>query len=194
MASSPSGRRRATATDGKTITYTPEDDFLGVVTFSYTLSDGALTDTANVTLTVLPVADLAVSQQVRGTMSGLEFTLVARNLGPQPAPGAVISDTFHPAVGTTINWTCAASGGAVCPNETGSGDIEETLTTLPANSVLTYTVDTSGGTNLIVWNTVTIQEPATMFDVIQDNNIATRPTLYRLILPVIYKNADFSTP
>ena len=49
------------------------------------------------------------------------------------------------------------------------------MTTFPANSVLTYTVDASGGTNEIVWNTVTIQEPATMFDVIQDNNIARQP-------------------
>ena len=70
----------------------------------------------SVTATFYANADLAVSQQVRGTMSGLEFTLVARNLGPQPANGAVISDTFHPAVGTTINWTCVASGGAACPN------------------------------------------------------------------------------
>jgi hypothetical protein len=38
-------------------TYEPEPDFFGVVTFDYTASDGELTDTATVTLTVLDVAE-----------------------------------------------------------------------------------------------------------------------------------------
>jgi hypothetical protein len=180
-------------TDGKTIAYTPEDDFLGEVTFSYIISDGALTDTADITLTVLPVADLAVSQRISATISGYNIFIVARNLGPRDviSPGAVISDTFHPAIGSTINWTCVASGGAVCPNANGTGNLEETLTTFPANSVMTYTVSASGGTNVIVWNTVTITAPDTMFDVIQNNNRDAQPTVYRIVLPVIYKDASF---
>jgi hypothetical protein len=104
------------------------------------------------------------------------------------ATPAVRSNTVHPAVGTAINWTCVADGGAICPNANGSGDIEETLLTFPAGSVLTYTVSANGGTNEIVLNTVTITAPDTMFDVIQENNIASRPTLYRVILPLVFRN------
>jgi|GEM_PF-4661388 len=125
--------------------------------------------------------------------------------------GALITVTLQP-TGTVLctavadgngDWTCTPTtplpegeaeihvvAGDDEGNESGSGDIEETLTTFPANSVLTYTVSASGGTNEIVWNTVTITPPATMFDVIQENNIASRPTVYRLILPVVYKNAS----
>jgi len=39
-------------TDGSTITYTPATDFTGMETFTYIASDGVLTDTATVTVTV----------------------------------------------------------------------------------------------------------------------------------------------
>ncbi|MBL0164087.1 MAG: DUF11 domain-containing protein [Xanthomonadales bacterium] len=38
-------------------------------------------------------------------------------------------------------WTCAGFGGAVCPADTGSGAIEETIATLPFNSSLTYSIE-----------------------------------------------------
>src|SRR5205085_2262459 len=37
-------------------------------------------------------------------------------------------------------WTCSATGGAVCPNASGAGDLNETLATFPAGSTVTYTV------------------------------------------------------
>lgn len=40
---------------GSGILYTPDPDFVGVDTFTYTISDGIATDTATVTITVLPV-------------------------------------------------------------------------------------------------------------------------------------------
>ena len=39
------------------LTYTPPADFIGTATFAYTVTDGSLTDTALVTLTVTPVND-----------------------------------------------------------------------------------------------------------------------------------------
>ncbi|MBX3057121.1 MAG: cadherin-like domain-containing protein [Anaerolineae bacterium] len=39
------------------ILYTPAPDFIGTDTFTYTITDGVLTDTAVVTVTVLPVDD-----------------------------------------------------------------------------------------------------------------------------------------
>ena len=47
--------------DGVTLTYTPPADFNGLTSFTYTASDGALTDDAQVFLDVLPVNDAPVA-------------------------------------------------------------------------------------------------------------------------------------
>jgi hypothetical protein len=49
-----------TSTDGTTVTYTPTLDFNGDDVFSYTISDGGLTDSAIVTVTVQPVPEGAI--------------------------------------------------------------------------------------------------------------------------------------
>ncbi len=175
-------------TDGATIVYTPTAGYLGEDSFAYTINDGVSEDNGQVTVTVLPVADLAVAQTVRGTISGLEFILVARNLGPRSASGAVISDTFPPSLGN-ITWTCTAAGGAACPNASGANHIEETLATFPSGGVVTYTVAANIVVSTIENNTVTITPPAGTFDLVLSNNSATRPTLYRIILPLVYRNA-----
>jgi hypothetical protein len=51
------GSHGLVATDGVTVTYTPDPDWHGTDTFSYTVSDGSLTDTALVAVTVTPVND-----------------------------------------------------------------------------------------------------------------------------------------
>ncbi len=50
------------SSDGTTVTYTPTLNFYGGDTFSYTISDGELTDTASVSLTVTPVNDPPTAQ------------------------------------------------------------------------------------------------------------------------------------
>ena len=49
-----------TQTDGESLQYTPEADFFGEDTFLYTVSDGAATASATVTVTVAPVNDAPV--------------------------------------------------------------------------------------------------------------------------------------
>ncbi len=44
-------------TNGANVIYTPDPNFFGTDTFTYTVSDGGLTDTATVTVTVQPVND-----------------------------------------------------------------------------------------------------------------------------------------
>jgi hypothetical protein len=51
----------------------------------------------------------------------------------------VITDPM-PAGITAFAWTCAASGGASCPNASGTGGIQETVPTFPAGGELVYTV------------------------------------------------------
>ncbi len=174
-------------TDGATIIYTPTTEFLGTDTFIYTISDGELVDSAQVTVTVSPVADLSVEQTREAIMGGLKFTIVARNLGPRPANGAVISDVF-PSVLTNINWTCESAGGAACPNASGSGDIQDTLSTFPSGGVVTYTVTTLIGEGGIAFNTVNITPPAGVMDIVMSNNTASVPTIYLVELSVIFRD------
>ena len=54
------------ACDESSCTYTPDSDFHGVDTFSYTVSDGVETATATVTVTVDPVNDLPVAADDTG--------------------------------------------------------------------------------------------------------------------------------
>jgi len=185
-------------TNGATIIYTPTADYLGTDNLTYTITDGEFQATAQVTLTVLPVADLEVTQDIRATLSGYRIIIVVRNLGARDviAPGAVLSDTFPAALGA-VEWRCAAAGGAVCPRGglPGTtiimGNLHERLTTFPANSVLTYTITADQETDEPVSNVVTITEPATMFDWDQSNNRAALMTGHRIILPFILKNYQF---
>lgn len=142
----------------------------------------------SVTATFNANADLAASQQIRATFSGYEIIIVASNLGPQPAPGAVVSDTF-PSNLTDITWTCEASGGASCAASGAGQVLTETLISFPAGGVVTYTVTASESSNEIQYNTVTITPPEDIFDPNPDNNSDSAPLSYRLILPIIYKNA-----
>jgi len=175
------------ATDGATIVYTPTAGYLGSDVFTYTISDGELEDSAQVTLTISPVADLSVEQTREAIMGGLKFTIVARNLGPRPANGAVISDVI-PSVLTNINWTCEGADGATCPNASGTGDIHDTLSTFPSGGVVTYTITTLIGEGGIAFNTVSIMPPVGVMDVVMSNNTASVPTIYLVELSVIFRH------
>ncbi|MCQ4349164.1 cadherin-like domain-containing protein [Pseudomonas stutzeri] len=55
--------------DVRSYTYTPPADFHGIDTVDYTVTDGSLTDTATLTLTVTPVNDAPVAQNDAVTVS-----------------------------------------------------------------------------------------------------------------------------
>ena len=89
-------------------------------------------------------ADLAITKDdgVTEYTPGAPFTytIVLSNNGTIPGDGALIEDDL-PTWATNVNWTCGSeTGGAVCPNTAGSGDISETIATFPAGSTLTYTI------------------------------------------------------
>lgn len=54
------------------------------------------------------------------------YTITVANAGPGDAVGARVTDRF-PAGVSSVQWTCAASGGARCSNGSGSGDISESI-------------------------------------------------------------------
>lgn len=49
------------ASDGQTLTFTPDVNYFGAVNFAYTVSDGALTDTGNISINVQSVNDAPVA-------------------------------------------------------------------------------------------------------------------------------------
>jgi len=70
-------------TDG-TITYTPNPGYIGVDVFSYVITDGTQTDTAIVTITILPpdcnVADLFIPNGFSPNEDGINDLLIIENL------------------------------------------------------------------------------------------------------------------
>lgn len=93
--------------------------------------------------------------------STMTYTVTVTNTGASPADGTHVDDTI-PADFASANWSCASSGGAVCPNASGSGNIDETIAVLPAGGVVTYTITVvaTATPSPTVVNTATVTPPA----------------------------------
>ncbi|HJU40939.1 MAG TPA: hypothetical protein VJ724_15310, partial [Tahibacter sp.] len=89
------------------------------------------------------------------------YTVTVTNTGTSAADGTVVHDAL-PADYVSVTWTCAGSGGAVCPNGGGSGTIDETVAVLPAGGVVTYTITATAGAtpSPTVVNTASATPPA----------------------------------
>lgn len=84
------------------------------------------------------VTKTAPATAVAGT--AISYTVTARNTGSVAADGTLVTDTL-PASLSNPTWTCAASGGAACPNASGTGSLAETIATFPAGSSVVYTIN-----------------------------------------------------
>jgi uncharacterized repeat protein (TIGR01451 family) len=69
----------------------------------------------------------------------INYLITVTNVGTVVATNVVISDPL-PAGIANFTWTCTASGGAICPNASGSGAINEQVPTFPIGAQLTYSV------------------------------------------------------
>jgi uncharacterized repeat protein (TIGR01451 family) len=123
-----------------------------------------------------PVADLAIHLEPRaGAVSACQpvrFTVVATNLGPATATGALVRDIFPPAL-AGITWTCTASPGARCAAASaGHTDRIEERVDLPAGGSVTYEVSAilDAAAAGILSDTATIEPPAGLLDPRPDNN------------------------
>ncbi|GAA0724753.1 DUF7507 domain-containing protein [Dokdonella soli] len=116
-------------------------------------------------VTIPPVPQVSVTKTANTTTltpgGTIVYTVTARNTGSVAAPNTVVSDPI-PAGITGYAWTCAASGGAVCPNVSGSGALNETIATFPAGSTVTYTLTATVSANppAQVTNTATMTPPS----------------------------------
>ncbi len=86
-------------------------------------------------LSVTKTAD--VSQALPS--GNVHYTITVSNVGAVAAADVVVSDPL-PAGIASFAWTCAASGGATCPNASGSGAINEHVPTFPIGAQLSYSV------------------------------------------------------
>jgi uncharacterized repeat protein (TIGR01451 family) len=134
-------------------------------------------------------ADLSVSKvgttavQVGGAVG---YTIDVVNAGPGPASGATFTDNV-PASITAVTWTCAASGGAICPTASGSGNaISQVIATLPANGRLRYTLSgTAPAAASSVQNTASVSPPVGVTDPMPLNNTSTVNTTVTATPPTI---------
>ena len=145
-----------------------------------TTSGGFNTNPASATLTVDPVADLAVVKTAPasvGTGQLLSYTVSVVNNGPDAANGAQFADSV-PAQVAGIAAVCgAATGGAACGAVNVAGNtVTSTVTTLPAGASVTFTI-TGTATGLgAITNTATATAPAGVFDPVAGNNSSSAGT------------------
>ncbi|HEY0201793.1 MAG TPA: hypothetical protein VGC24_08890, partial [Burkholderiaceae bacterium] len=93
------------------------------------------------------------------------YTVTVANAGPD----ADTVDLAHTAPAgldpATVQWTCAATGGATCPAASGTGPIAASAVALPAGASLVYTVTgttTALGTLSGPITTTSVLNPATV--------------------------------
>ena len=92
--------------------------------------------------------------------STFTYTVTATSNGNTPAHGAMVFDALPSGV-ESWSWTCAATGGAVCPVANGTAALNETIANFPVGGQVVYTITaklaiTASGT---VANTATVTPP-----------------------------------
>lgn len=111
-----------------------------------------------------PIVDIAKSANASMLIPGgtVTYSVSVHNSGSVPADGATLSDPL-PAGIASANWSCAGSGGALCPAASGSGAIAATVATFPPGGQLVYTIVATVSANPpapTITNTATIAPPA----------------------------------
>ena len=134
------------------------------------------TGVAQATVTRPGDADLGVSitNNTNGVTPGgtTTYVVAVENLGQTAVADATL--TNDPPAGISYGaWTCTASGGAVCPADSGQGPLP-TAVSLPVGGRLTYTVTAAVDANVTgpVVNQASVTMPGAVSDTNPDNNTA----------------------
>jgi uncharacterized repeat protein (TIGR01451 family) len=128
---------------------------------------------------VFAISDIAVTKSnavgtyVPGEL--LVYTVTVRNLGPDAAANIRILDQI-PAGLVDVVWSCDASGGVLCPQDGGTGDLDATVSAFPVGGLLNYSFfGNVDGSPQQITNTALVELPAdtTIDDPNLGNNSAT---------------------
>jgi uncharacterized repeat protein (TIGR01451 family) len=128
---------------------------------------------------VYALSDIAVSKSNAGSTYGpgdlIVYTVTVRNLGPDTAVNLRVRDDV-PAGLVNVVWSCDASGGAVCPQAGGNGDLNVLVPSLVNGGVLSFTLfgNVAGSPTQIV-NIAWVELPTdnSVEDPVSGNNSAT---------------------
>jgi uncharacterized repeat protein (TIGR01451 family) len=182
------------------------------VSASYAPDDGdhlvsTSSGAGNAQTLVFALTDLQVTKTaVGGTyLDGdlLVYTVTLRNLGEDTAVDLLLSDEV-PAGLVDVLWTCDSSGGLVCPQSNGSGDLDEAIPVFPVGGLLNYSFygNVDGNPSQIV-NTASVSLPADgrVQDPNPANNSATAVSLNELLFAdgfeaplVTTRNGSYALP
>jgi uncharacterized repeat protein (TIGR01451 family) len=92
---------------------------------------------------VVPVSQLQILKTADSSLlqanGSVIYTIRVSNSGTVPIANAVVIDSL-PAGITAFAWTCAGTGGAVCPQPSGTGEINQSVTSIPVGAELVFTV------------------------------------------------------
>ena len=160
----PGATRTITATFAVPSGYTTPNPIVNTATVTSATPPALSPSATTSTLVAAPVTDLRLTKTngVNGVVAGLPTTYtitITNTAGPSDAIGATVTDTF-PATLTGVTWTCAGTGGGVCP-ASGSGDINTSVTVPVGASVVftaTGTVDPAATGTLV--NAAQVLPPA----------------------------------
>ncbi|MBW8684515.1 T9SS type B sorting domain-containing protein [Chitinophaga rhizophila] len=133
-----------------TVVVATPSSFTGSLSNSASASSDATDDTpgnnSSTTTGILPspIADIAVTKSTTATTyvpgKELVYIITVTNNGPSDAPAVNITDAA-PAGTTITSWTAAVTTGTVTlPANSGTGNINQTIATLPNGAIVTYTV------------------------------------------------------
>lgn len=136
------------ASNGTGVLYTPANNFVGTETFSYTLSDGSLTDTATVTVTVTtpnpPPTAVNDSFTIVEDAAAADFNVIANDSNSDP------TETFALfSVGTATNGTASLSADGTRLRYQPAANFNGTDT-------VTYTIRDSNGASATATVTFTV--------------------------------------
>ncbi|MEM7031518.1 MAG: FG-GAP-like repeat-containing protein [Chloroflexota bacterium] len=117
----------------------------------------AVNDSAYASLEVVSFDLVIAKTGVRNEeASVITYTVVVSNVGMVASSQVIIADPI-PASVSSFNWSCTSSGGASCPNASGSGGLNETADSFPAGGQVMYIIQALLADNdAVITNTATV--------------------------------------
>jgi uncharacterized repeat protein (TIGR01451 family) len=165
------------------------------VSAAYTPSNGdhvasSSSGAGNTQTLVFALADLVVTKtdMVATYRPGdlIVYTVTVQNLGPDTAAGIRARDAI-PAALSSVTWSCAASGGALCPTSSGNDSLDVVVPSLASGGTLTYSFSGNiTGSPASITNTALVELPADT--TVDDSNMSNNSASDTDLLDDLFRN------